>query len=95
MHNPPRILVVDDSPANVEILQMRLQAQGYAILTASDGEEALSAVFEHQPDFVQDISEIVAARQAEMASRLAEAPDAAAPQKEPLLARVKRYFGMD
>jgi class 3 adenylate cyclase len=52
MHNPPRILVVDDSPANVEILQMRLQAQGYAILTATDGEEALSAVFEHKPDLI-------------------------------------------
>src|SRR5882724_10544735 len=52
MHSPPRILVVDDSPANVEILQMRLQAQGYEIKTATDGEEALVAVRDTQPDLI-------------------------------------------
>ena len=52
MHSPPRILVVDDNPANVEILQMRLEAQGYEIKTATDGEEALTAVREHKPDLI-------------------------------------------
>jgi len=41
---PPRILVVDDTPANVHILTARLAAHGYDIVTASDGEEALAAV---------------------------------------------------
>ncbi len=59
------------------------------------GKPALAAVFEHQPEFVQEISDIVASRQAEMTTRLAQLPGAAAPPKEPLLARVKRYFGMD
>lgn len=59
------------------------------------GKPALAAVFEHQPGFVQEISETVATRQAEMATRLAQLPGAMAPQKEPLLARVRRYFGMD
>ncbi len=52
MRTPPRILVVDDNPANVEILQMRLAAQGYEIKTAIDGEAALTAVREHQPDLI-------------------------------------------
>ena len=56
---------------------------------------ALAAVFEHQPDFIHEVSEIVAKRQAELATRLAELPDAPAIQNEPLLARVKRYFGFD
>lgn len=52
MHTPPRILVVDDNPANVDILRTRLEAQGYEIVTATDGEEALTAVSEHHPDLI-------------------------------------------
>ncbi|HEX8012124.1 MAG TPA: response regulator [Casimicrobiaceae bacterium] len=52
MHTPPRILVVDDNAANVEILRMRLEAQGYEIVTATDGEAALTAVSEHRPDLI-------------------------------------------
>src|SRR5262249_27559260 len=49
---PPRILIVDDTPANVDILQMRLRAHVYDIVTATDGEEALVAVRDHQPDLI-------------------------------------------
>jgi adenylate cyclase len=52
MHTPPRILVVDDNPANVDILGMRLEAQGYEIMTATDGDQALAAVREHLPDLI-------------------------------------------
>ena len=38
MHNPPRILVVDDLPENVEIARMRLESQGYEVVAAVDGE---------------------------------------------------------
>ena len=34
MRDPPLILVVDDVPDNVDILQMRLEAQGYQVVTA-------------------------------------------------------------
>jgi len=52
VRTPPRILVVDDNPANVDILQTRLAVHGYEILTASDGEEALAVAREKQPDLI-------------------------------------------
>jgi small-conductance mechanosensitive channel/CRP-like cAMP-binding protein len=59
------------------------------------GKPAMAAVFQHQPEFIQEIIKIVAARQAELATRLAQLPGAPPPQKEPLLVIVKRYFGLD
>jgi adenylate cyclase len=52
MREPPLILVVDDVADNVEILQMRLEAQGYAVATAADGVEALQKIRELVPDLV-------------------------------------------
>jgi adenylate cyclase len=52
VRTPPRILIVDDTPANVHILQTRLAASGYDIVTATDGEAALAAVTETQPDLI-------------------------------------------
>ena len=52
MRDPPLILVVDDVPDNVDILQMRLEAQGYAVATAGDGVEALEKIRELLPDLV-------------------------------------------
>lgn len=52
MRQPPLILIADDSPENVDILQMRLSAQGYAVVTARDGQEALDAATAHRPDLI-------------------------------------------
>ena len=52
MRTPPQILIVDDNPENLHIFQTRLAAQGYEILTASDGEEALAVAKEKQPDLI-------------------------------------------
>ena len=52
MRDPPLILVVDDVADNVDILQMRLEAQGYQVTTAGDGVEALEKVGELLPDLV-------------------------------------------
>ncbi len=52
MRAPPWILIVDDNPANVDILQARLAAHGYQIFTAADGEEALAVAREKQPDLI-------------------------------------------
>jgi adenylate cyclase len=52
MREPPRILVVDDVPDNIDILQMRLESQGYEVVTAADGVEALEKTRELLPDLV-------------------------------------------
>ncbi len=52
MRTPPRVLVVDDNPANVDILRARLAAHGYEILTAADGEAALVVARQAQPDLI-------------------------------------------
>jgi len=52
MRTPPLILIVDDNPANVDILQMRLLANNYDIITATDGEMGLAMAKEKQPDLL-------------------------------------------
>jgi len=52
MREPPRILIVDDQPVNVDILQTRLAIHGYEISTAGDGEEALARARTEQPDVI-------------------------------------------
>jgi two-component system, cell cycle response regulator len=49
---PPRILVVDDHPDNVEIINARLSSRGYRIETASNGQEALDRVYESPPQLI-------------------------------------------
>lgn len=52
MHKPPRILIVDDNETNRDILATRLATQGYELKQAADGEEALIAAREQQPDLI-------------------------------------------
>src|ERR1700677_1367070 len=47
-----RILVVDDIEANVRLLQAKLSAEYYDVLTASDGVTALAIAAEERPDLV-------------------------------------------
>jgi adenylate cyclase len=52
MRTPPRILIVDDEPINLDILQTRLAVHGYEILTATNGEEALAVATAQRPDLI-------------------------------------------
>ncbi len=52
LRTPPRILVVDDNPTNLEVLRVRLNAQNYEVVTAVDGEDALVQARELEPDLV-------------------------------------------
>jgi DNA-binding response OmpR family regulator len=46
------ILVVDDEPAIVRLVRAKLETDGYAVLTASRGDEALALLEEDRPDLV-------------------------------------------
>ena len=47
-----KILVVDDTPANVKLLVDVLVAKGFAVTAAVDGEEALAKVAQDKPDLI-------------------------------------------
>jgi putative two-component system response regulator len=46
------VLVVDDEPGNVQLLKTLLTREGYSVVTASDGEEALEMIASSHPDLV-------------------------------------------
>ena len=47
-----KVLVVDDEPGNVELLTSLLTREGYRVVTASNGDEALAMVASEHPDLV-------------------------------------------
>ncbi|PIU40872.1 MAG: two-component system response regulator [Candidatus Omnitrophica bacterium CG07_land_8_20_14_0_80_42_15] len=47
-----KILVVDDEIQLVEMVKLRLQANGYIVLTAGDGQEALEKARKEKPDLI-------------------------------------------
>ncbi len=47
-----RVLVVDDEPQIVRALRTGLKARGYEVLSASDGESALSLITGQSPDLI-------------------------------------------
>ena len=49
---PNKILIVDDEPFNLDLLEQELTDQGYAIERANDGEEALKKVESFLPDAI-------------------------------------------
>jgi len=52
MKNKPVILVVDDEPQNIELLEAHLVPQGYEIVKAANGEEALGKLSDTQIDLI-------------------------------------------
>lgn len=54
MSQPPRatILVVDDEPGIRQIVQLRLEFNGYDVLTAENGDQALERARAAQPDLI-------------------------------------------
>ena len=52
MSRDPMVLVVEDEPSQREVLSYNLKAEGYQLLTAEAGDEALTLAREEEPDLI-------------------------------------------
>lgn len=52
MERQPKILIVDDTPKNIKLLEAVLIPRGYALAAATSGPEALEKVASERPDLV-------------------------------------------
>ena len=52
MNEKPTILVVDDEPANIFLFEGILEKEGFRVVSASTGEEALDKVKKDPPDLI-------------------------------------------
>jgi len=52
VRTPPLILIVEDNPESLDILQARLRAHNYEVITALDGAAGLTMAREKQPDLI-------------------------------------------
>ena len=50
--SPARVLIVDDTPANVKLLEDLLGFHGYEVEVAATGEEALEIIATRMPELV-------------------------------------------
>lgn len=50
--NAAKVMVIDDSQTIRRTAETILSREGYAVITASDGYEALGKIVDHQPDVV-------------------------------------------
>jgi CheY-like chemotaxis protein len=72
------ILLADDYPDAVDVLALYLRGEGFMVLTASDGEEALAQARQWHPDLIVMDLEMPLLSGYEVAARLRAANDTAA-----------------
>ena len=49
---PKEILIVDDEPSIVVPIQFLMEQQGYSVLVAENGEDALDVIYKYKPDLI-------------------------------------------
>ncbi|WP_439139682.1 phosphate regulon transcriptional regulator PhoB [Roseicyclus sp.] len=80
MSGEPLVLVVEDEPAQREVLAYNIKAEGYQVITAEAGDEALVLVRETPPDVIvldwmlPHVSGIEVCRQLKMGAETARIP---------------------
>jgi len=71
----PTVLLVEDEPAQREVLAYNLEAEGFRVIQAADGEEALMLVAESQPDLIVLDWMLPLVSGIEVCRRLKQSPD--------------------
>jgi DNA-binding NtrC family response regulator len=94
MNQRPRVLLVDDTPANLDLLSRALEPEGYDVVVATSGEAAIRVAAKAQPDLVLldvmmgDLDGFATCRQLKSIAALREVPVlfiSARDQKESIL----------
>ena len=49
---PKEILIVDDEPSIVVPIKFLMEQQGYSVLVAENGEDALDVIYKYKPDLI-------------------------------------------
>ena len=72
---PPTVLVVEDDPVILRLLEVNFQLEGFTVLLAHDGAEGIDLARAHKPDLV--ISDIMMPRTSglELVAALKGEPD--------------------
>lgn len=50
--NKKKILFIEDEPQQIMMVKMRLEANGYEVISATDGEDGLKKAYEEKPDLI-------------------------------------------
>jgi len=71
------VLIIDDDPDVLEAMRLPLEAHGYNVVTATEGDEGLEKVLEHDPDLIiLDIMMLTPTEGFHVAAKLrSDAPD--------------------
>lgn len=71
---PARILVIEDNPANLELMSYLLRAHGHTVVAATEGAAGLEAVERERPDLIVCDLQLPDIDGYEVARRLADHP---------------------
>ncbi|UTR08641.1 response regulator transcription factor [Evansella sp. LMS18] len=52
MNNPLKVLIIEDDPSIIDLIQMYIEKQGFTAITASRGDEGIQKFYDGNPDFV-------------------------------------------
>lgn len=69
-----KVLIVEDNPQNMKLLEMLLRAKDYILLKAYDGEEALDMAIREQPDLIVMDMQLPKMSGLEVTKRLRQTP---------------------